>query len=79
MYDVTCLSTFENIPDWINEVLQFSGTVVNVLLVGNKIDLTEKRVVSYERARVSLGQKTFLFFWSKGFLLNFRNLQKKMI
>ncbi|KAF7657564.1 hypothetical protein LDENG_00025290 [Lucifuga dentata] len=46
VYDVTSLSSFENIPEWIDECRQHSvGPLVPRILVGNKCDLRNLREV----------------------------------
>lgn len=53
VYDVTRRDSFDNLQHWLKEVKLYSpnnGEGVVKLLVGNKIDLLEKRVVSREIA-----------------------------
>ena len=47
VYDVTKRDSFENISRWLYEVKNHSHDKVEIVLVGNKIDLKEKRQVSY--------------------------------
>lgn len=47
VYDVTRKETFESIESWHKEIKSVSSTI-SLILVGNKIDLTEDRVVSTE-------------------------------
>jgi GTPase SAR1 family protein len=52
VYDVTDQDSFNNVKQWLNEIDRYASDNVNKLLVGNKSDLTEKKVVSYETAKV---------------------------
>ncbi|RLI66958.1 MAG: hypothetical protein DRO88_00595 [Promethearchaeia archaeon] len=45
VYDITDRKSFNAIEDWVNEAEQYVPNVPRVL-VGNKLDLTEERVVS---------------------------------
>ncbi|MFX0030015.1 MAG: GTP-binding protein [Candidatus Hermodarchaeota archaeon] len=47
VYDVTRKDTFDKIEDWFNEIMEVSPAI-SLILVGNKIDLTEKRIISTE-------------------------------
>lgn len=52
MYDVTDQESFNNVKQWLNEIDRYASENVNKLLVGNKCDLAESRVVSYEAGKV---------------------------
>eukprot|EP01102_Stenamoeba_stenopodia_P006239 TRINITY_DN170_c0_g1_i3.p1 TRINITY_DN170_c0_g1~~TRINITY_DN170_c0_g1_i3.p1 ORF type:complete len:202 (-),score=34.99 TRINITY_DN170_c0_g1_i3:214-819(-) len=45
VYDVTNASTFNNVNEWLGEIDRYATSGVNKMLVGNKNDLTSKRVV----------------------------------
>jgi small GTP-binding protein len=47
VYDVTRKDTLEKVENWYNEIKDVSPTI-SLILVGNKIDLTEDRVISTE-------------------------------
>ena len=51
MYDVTERETFENIRHWLDQIRAHADSSVNLVLVGNKIDDEERRVVSTEEGR----------------------------
>ncbi|KAM0844391.1 hypothetical protein ACQ4PT_041281 [Festuca glaucescens] len=51
VYDVTDQDSFNNVKQWLNEIDRYASDNVNKLLVGNKCDLTDKKVVSYETAK----------------------------
>jgi GTPase SAR1 family protein len=47
LYDVTSYSSFENISAWLSEIKEFAHDDVIIMLIGNKIDKSQ-RVVSRE-------------------------------
>ena len=51
VYDVTDQESFNNIKQWLLEVDKLACENVNKLLVGNKCDLTHKKVVDYSSAK----------------------------
>ncbi|KAK5777295.1 hypothetical protein PVK06_045262 [Gossypium arboreum] len=52
VYDVTDQESFNNIVNqWLNEISRYGSEDMNKLLVGNKSDLTAKKVVSPEAAQ----------------------------
>lgn len=51
VYDVTDQESFDNVKQWLSEIDRYASEKVNTLLVGNKSDLTAKKVVSYEAAK----------------------------
>ena len=52
VYDVTDQESFTNVKQWLNEIDRYANENVNKLLVGNKSDLTAKKVVDYQTAKV---------------------------
>ena len=54
VYDVTDQESFNNVKQWLNEIDRYANENVNKLLVGNKSDLTAKKVVDYNTAKVHL-------------------------
>ena len=46
--------SFMNVKTWLQEIDRYASTNVCKLLVGNKCDLTNKKVVDYTTAKVSL-------------------------
>jgi len=51
VYDVTDKQSFHNVQHWMQEIEKYAGESVNKLLVGNKCDLSSKKVVSYDEAK----------------------------
>ena len=51
VYDITRKATFENIDKWLAEIKLSSNNEINMILIGNKCDLEDKREVSIEEAQ----------------------------
>lgn len=52
VYDVTDSESFNNVKQWLHEIDRYACEGVNKLLVGNKCDLTTKKQVEYNAAKV---------------------------
>jgi len=50
VFDITKESSFRQVDNWIQELKEAAGNEVCIILVGNKIDLQNKREVSQEQA-----------------------------
>ena len=50
IFDITRRASFESIEKWLNEVRDHADEKVEIILVGNKLDLEHKRQVSTEEA-----------------------------
>jgi Ras-related protein Rab-1A len=62
VYDVTSPSSFEDIDRfWLNEVQSYAEKNVEMMLVGNKNDLTSQKNVSTEAAQEYANQKQMHF------------------
>lgn len=51
VYDVTDTESFTNVKQWLGEIERYASEHVNRLLVGNKCDLTDKKVVDFNTAK----------------------------
>ncbi|XP_071117161.1 ras-related protein Rab-1A-like isoform X2 [Haliotis cracherodii] len=51
MYDITSQTSFNNLERWLHQCEQYSTDGVNKMIVGNKTDLDEHRVVSESTAK----------------------------
>jgi len=62
MYDVTSEESFSSVHDWCTQIKTYSWDNAQVILVGNKCDMEDERVISYERGKQladSLGLQFF--------------------
>lgn len=63
VYDVTSLSSFESIPEWIQECSRHSvGPLVPRIMVGNKCDLRDRREVPTSAAQCLADSYNFPLF-----------------
>ena len=62
VYDVTIRKSFENVTTWVECVDKFAKTNVLRILVGNKTDLEDKRVISKEEGK-KLAEENGLKFY----------------
>lgn len=64
MYDITNEDSFAAVQDWCTQIKTYSWDNAQVVLVGNKCDLEDERVVSMERGRQLASQLGMEFFES---------------
>ena len=62
VYDITNEESFKGISDWITKVDETVNITRPSILVGNKSDLEEKRIISTEEGRAFANQKGMHFF-----------------
>jgi small GTP-binding protein len=52
VYDVTSEKSFDNIRNWIRNIEENASSDVDKMILGNKCDLSESRVISTERGKL---------------------------
>jgi len=63
VYDVTNMESFQNITEWYKKLdMENSGTARIGVLIGNKVDLTDRQVVSEEMGQNTAQQLHLHFF-----------------
>ena len=62
VYDVTIRKSFENVTTWVECVDKFAKTNVLRILVGNKTDLEDKRVVSSDEGKKLADENGLKFY-----------------
>ena len=62
VYDITNKNSFLNVKSWIEDCKKQSPKTVFMVLIGNKVDLEDKRQVSYEEGSVFAEKNGMLFF-----------------
>uniref|UniRef100_A0A452XJJ0 GTP-binding protein n=1 Tax=Aegilops tauschii subsp. strangulata TaxID=200361 RepID=A0A452XJJ0_AEGTS len=54
VYDVTDRESFNNVKQWLSEIDRYASDSVCKLLVGNKCDLVDSKVVDTEEAKLAV-------------------------
>ena len=62
VYDVTKRNSFEGIKNWVKQIKDLVSSRVNVVLIGNKIDLEDKREVKTEEGEQLGKEFNYQFF-----------------
>ena len=62
MYDITDRTTFQNVQTWMTEIREYGHENINLVLIGNKVDLSESRDVPTEEAREFAEAHDMMFF-----------------
>lgn len=62
VYDVTDILTFQNITNWMSQIQQHADVSVNKILIGNKCDDSENRVVAKEKGQQLADEYKMHFF-----------------
>jgi Ras-related protein Rab-1A len=57
------MDSFNNVKQWLQEIDRYATEGVNKLLVGNKSDMADKKVVEYTVAKVCLNAQTNDMKW----------------
>ena len=61
VYDIACKDSFMHLSDWLNDLTNINKNEVIFALVGNKIDLAEKREVTLEEGQKFAADQDFIF------------------
>ena len=62
VYDITKEESFEHIQNWLKDCKELAPNTVILVLVGNKTDLEESRVIAKERGEILAKENNMLFF-----------------
>jgi small GTP-binding protein len=62
VFDITMRQSFVNVEKWFNQIRRYSGTDVPIILVGNKLDLNDSRVVNTGEVQEYSKQKGIIYF-----------------
>ena len=60
VYDITYKNSFNHLPDWIKFINNIENT--NIVIIGNKIDLENNRVVSFEEGKKFAEENNYEIF-----------------
>ena len=74
VYDITDRETFNNVSSWVEECKNNGPSTITLVLVGNKIDLEDKRQVTYEEGEDFANRNNMQFFETSA--LNGTNIDK---
>ncbi len=61
VFDVTQKKSFENLDRWVNDVSKQCGEIP-IIVVGNKIDLIDERVVNFKEAEEYTTHKNVIYY-----------------
>ena len=62
VYDISNRTTFDNIKSWVEDCKKLSPKTVLMILVGNKIDLEDKREVTFDEGSIFAQKNGMIFF-----------------
>ena len=62
VYDITNENSFENIKTWLSDCKEMAPSTALLVLIGNKNDLEEKRVIIKERGEFLAQENDMIFF-----------------
>ena len=60
-YDITVIESFESLESWVNELKESSDQNIPLLVLGNKKDLEDQRIVSTQKGE-DFSEKIDAFF-----------------
>ena len=62
IYDITDKKSFESIPDWIKSIREAKGDGFPMILLGNKLDTEDKRIISKKKGKELADEYGIKFF-----------------
>lgn len=62
VYDISDSSSFQNVRNWVGSISEYAAENVNVLLVGNKADMDDKRQVTRAQGQALADDYRIKFF-----------------
>ena len=74
VYDITNENSFENIKTWLSDCKEMAPSTALLVLIGNKNDLEEKRVIIKERGEFLAQENDMIFFETSA--LNGKGIQE---
>eukprot|EP01035_Chromulina_nebulosa_P017329 gene17329-22873_t len=77
VYDVTDRQTFESIRNWYTLIQMHANENIKVILIGNKCDLSDQRMVSFEEGE-SLANECNIHFYETSAIENI-NVEKSFL
>ena len=87
VYDITCRESFEHIQNWLQDIRDQSPKTVLIVLVGNKIDLEDKRIISSDEGKDFASKNGIIFMETSAktgervneiFEISAKEIEKKM-
>jgi small GTP-binding protein len=84
VYDISNRNSFDNIDSWVDDINNFAPEKCVVILVANKTDLADQRVVSFQEGKNKADKYGFLFYevsakLGDNILLIFGNISEAML
>ena len=80
VYDITRKNTFNNIDNWLKELISINSNKINIILIGNKNDLTLLRKVSKNEAQLKANKYGIKFYETSALdSSNIKNIFEDMI
>ena len=74
VYDITDKKTFDNVKIWLQDCRDMCFKNILIYLIGNKIDLENKREVTYEEGKKFSEENNLVFFETSA--LNGKNIEE---
>lgn len=62
VYDITSRSSYERVPQWLQDVRQLAGKDTTIMLIGNKSDLNDKRVITHNEVSLYAQEHNLMHF-----------------